>query len=58
MENVRIRRVFLSVFPRIQIEYGDLDSVRMWQNTDEKKPILDNFHAVLPDEATDHICLT
>ena len=38
MENVRIRSTFWSVFSCIQIEYGDLDSVRMQKNTDQRKP--------------------
>ena len=42
MKSVQIRSFFCSVFPRIRTEYGEirsisLYSVRMWENTDQKK---------------------
>ena len=37
VKSVQIRRFFLSVFPRIWTEYGDLLRIRMRENTDKKK---------------------
>ena len=43
--------VFLSEFPHIRTEYGEIRrisqySVRMWENADYKTPNTDTFHAV------------
>ena len=52
VESVQIQRFFCSVFPRIQTEYGEIQSIspysaRMRGNTDQKKtPYLDTYHAV------------
>ena len=42
MKSVQIRSFFWSVFSRIRTEYGEIRnispySVRMWENTDQKK---------------------
>ena len=51
VKSVRSRNFFWSVFYRIRSEYGEIqsispNSVRMRENTDQKTPSTDTFHAV------------
>ena len=51
--SVQIRSFFWSLFSFIRTEHGDFlpkssYSVRIQENTDQKTPYLDTFHAVIP----------